>query len=869
MAVTTKMSVDVSGFKTGIQQAQNSVKTLDAELKKNEAQFKATGNSEQYMADKSRILQQKLTEQKKAVSDAEKALKAMTDGGLGPADAAYQQMERTLLNAQAAMYSTQDAMNQLNAGAVNAARGADQLANSVNSINKKVSLDSVIKGIGSITNALESAAKKAADLGKSIWDSIMDSARWADDAQTMAEMYEIPLDTFLRMQKLVDKGLDTSVDAMLGAQQKLKKGIGKESKETIDTLKQLGLVVTEAGGKTAESFNRMLYDDPEEMFWAAGKAIMGMKEAYEKETAAQAVFGKSWRELIPLFTEFGSKEEYSEALAKMNVNSEQAVEDLAALNDALNGLKSDFNTLKNEVLAGLAPALKDAADALSGLLQKIMDWLKTPEGQKALDDMRDAVSGLFKDLSNIDPQAVVDSFASVFKGIVDGLTWLVDHKNDVIDALKAIVIGWGAIKLVGGGLRIWELIVGLKGLGAGAAGAAGASGALGGIGAAGVAGGTSLGGLLAGLAVPAAAITIAGATVYLSGKIIADINDDANKQREVQADETRYTELGTGGQSLDGTEGGMDRRFALQLGVQKLQHETGGSNKVIPILREMATGLGADMVMEAFDYVNTSGQKRNKLTDMLQQNGSQNAAVAAMMLKVAGVDLSQIPHAAEAYKLFELMQAGGQTDFSEAYTTLSGFFDRSGKFVNGKFTIPGMENYKPTYSSTTPLQPWELSGYALTPEASKPTSMRNWKTGYWVNGEWREGSYKDVEINGGTWDPEAHKSLDGAAEAMSSASDVMKDLPSSVADAVKQVQLNVTLTPEAKANGMAYVPYDGFLASLHRGERIVPAHDNLGSRNYSSNLYVESMIMNNGTDAAGLAAAMSAAQRRTMSGYGS
>ena len=46
MAVTTKMSVDVSGFTTGIRQAQNSVKTLDAELKKNEAQYKATGNSE-------------------------------------------------------------------------------------------------------------------------------------------------------------------------------------------------------------------------------------------------------------------------------------------------------------------------------------------------------------------------------------------------------------------------------------------------------------------------------------------------------------------------------------------------------------------------------------------------------------------------------------------------------------------------------------------------------------------------------------------------------------------------------------------------------------------------------------------------------
>ena len=70
------------------------------------------------------------------------------------------------------------------------------------------------------------------------------------------------------------------------------------------------------------------------------------------------------------------------------------------------------------------------------------------------------------------------------------------------------------------------------------------------------------------------------------------------------------------------------------------------------------------------------------------------------------------------------------------------------------------------------------------------------------------------------------------------------------------------------ANGLPLVPYDGYLARLHKGERVVPARE-VQSRSYNSNLYVESMYMNNGTDAAGLAAAMAAAQRRTMSGFGS
>ena len=71
------------------------------------------------------------------------------------------------------------------------------------------------------------------------------------------------------------------------------------------------------------------------------------------------------------------------------------------------------------------------------------------------------------------------------------------------------------------------------------------------------------------------------------------------------------------------------------------------------------------------------------------------------------------------------------------------------------------------------------------------------------------------------------------------------------------------------ANGLWSVPFDGYHAILHKGERVVPAREVNSSRNFSSNLYVESMYMNNGQDAEGLAAAMAAAQRRTQAGFGS
>ena len=71
------------------------------------------------------------------------------------------------------------------------------------------------------------------------------------------------------------------------------------------------------------------------------------------------------------------------------------------------------------------------------------------------------------------------------------------------------------------------------------------------------------------------------------------------------------------------------------------------------------------------------------------------------------------------------------------------------------------------------------------------------------------------------------------------------------------------------ANGLPLVPFDGYPAILHKGERVVPAREVAASRNFSSNLYVENMNMNGGLSAEALASSIAAANRRTMRGYGS
>ena len=718
MAVNVKLGVDLSGFNSGIREGQGILKGLNAEMKATEAEFKATGNAEQMLTNKTKVLSQQIRVQKGIATEAEKALKAMTDAGVDPANAAYQKLYATMMNATAGMNNAQAELNALGASAQDAAAGADQLTTSVQGIGKKISLEQVISGIDKITGGLERAAQKAIQLGEELWNTIMDSARRADDTATMAERYNIPLEQFLKMQRLVGSGMDTTVDSMLSAQDKLNKGVGKGTKATIEALEELRIQYRVLAGD--EGIGEYMNKDYVELFWEAGQALMKMSDAYDKEAAAQALFGKSWKELRPLFDTYKSLEEYNKALDEMTVNDEETIRDLAALNDAVSNLENSWTVLKDEVLGALAPALKSGADSISGLLDSLTTYLKKEDGQKLLENLGTAVSGLFEDLSKIDPQDVISGFSEVFTTIVGGVQWIVENSGTVISALEAIVIGWGALKLTGGALEIVKLVQGISSLtGAGAAEA-------------GAAAGSSWGASFAS-AVAAAAPWLIGLYTLLNPAGSAGNNIDTLYQNGL------VTEAG-----MQFWNNNMDQWYARQLAVANRYGDLSslmGNTTALSIMLD-PTISDTDMFKQLEEKI---GVKPVDVNANVVVPGDTAAQISE---QVGTVVINGVIH----------------------------FVDENGNNIGVDFGEKG------TPTGTKRDRPQALQG--------------------------------------------------------------------------------------DHANGLAYVPYDGYLARLHKGERVMTARE-VQSRSYNSNLYVESMIMNNGTDAAGLASAMAAAQQRTMIGFGS
>lgn len=689
MAVNVKMGVDIGGFTSGIKQGQQILKGLNAEMKASEAEFKATGDAEKKLNDQTKTLNSQLNVQKGIADQAKKALEAMTKAGIDPADAAYQKLYVQMLNAEAGANEAQAALSKLGGGAEQAAEGADQLSNSLNGISKKLSLDQVIGGIDKITSGLENAAKKAIQLGENLFNAITEAAGWADDTATQAEMFGIDIDTFQRMQKLVTNGMDTTVDSMLKSQKKLRKGIGEESKATMDALEGLELAISSGKDQTAH----LITDDQTELFWKAGQAIMGLTDDFDKEAKAQALFGRSWEELVPLFNKYKSAEDYAKALEEVEVVSTESVENLATLNDKLSELEGNFDTLKTELLGQLAPALTDAAEALNGVLTTVLEYLKTEKGQQMLEEMKNSVQELFAGMKDINAEDVVNGFKEAFDKVTGALDWIVQNKDTVIAAVEGIFGFWATLKVSEGALTILKVINGLKDL-------------------AGLGGATALGsGLGASLTQAVTSVAgIAGNGVLMNN--IPVVGDWFMNETSV-------------GRAIGGKH--ADTWESVGKDFENWQREVFGDNGLIANFWNDLSHLGD----ENYDFEN----HRMKLEPEVE--------------------------------------------------------------------IPPEEK-----------EDIQRQIDAMTPEMKVKLKL-----------DWEFGGGKEAAESAGTgWAPHA--------------------------------------------NGLAYVPYDGYLARLHKGERVMPARE-VSNRNYSSNLYVESMYMNGGTDAAGLAAAMAAAQRRQMSGYGS
>lgn len=346
--VSVKMGVTgVATFKRNIGDAEAKIKALNAALKLNESQLKLTGNQETYMSNKVKILKDRINAQIQVVREAEKALKAMKDKGVNPASKEFQDMQTKVYQAATKLTNMKTELKNVETNSGKAATGLNKTNESLKSLNKAKAWDNVADGIGKVTKTLEQGARAAINFGNKIMGSVKESTGWADELLTLSAQTDIDVETLQKMEHLAEI-VDTEVDAIITAKKRMSKAAAGDGAKDIKEL--FGIDVA---GK-----------DPEDLFWDLGEALLGMGEAFDKEAAAQKVFGRNWNELLPLF-KLG-RTEYEKMLNEQTYLTEEQVQNLGNADDKIKQFEQQIAQMKNEFWS-------ENADKITELLQWLMD----------------------------------------------------------------------------------------------------------------------------------------------------------------------------------------------------------------------------------------------------------------------------------------------------------------------------------------------------------------------------------------------------------------------------------------------------------------------------------------------------------------
>lgn len=446
--VNIKMGVSgIAQFKQGINQAKQSVKTLDAQLALSEKQFKATGDSESYMTEKAELLKAKLEAQKSVLSSAEQALESMAKNGVERSSKAYQDMYRQMLTAKGEILDTENAMKGVEEAASGASNETSEMNQQLKRIGDGVNWQNVTEGLGTITDGMKNVMAKAWQMGEAIVKATLGAGSWADEIKTTAAQYEITPEALQRMRKTANL-IDTDAETILDAQDKLKKNREGQGKEFMGALAALGI---DPSGKSDL-----------DLFWEAGDALAKLGRDEDKVTYAQRLFGKSWRELLPLFQT--GREEYDRTMESWSVVEDEQLDALGKMDDAYQKMQGEWETFKNELLSAFAGPLTEGMDTITNLFKELNNYLDTPEGQAMLKQIGDTISTLISDLTAIKPEEVVAGFQSVVEKVTGALKWISENKDTVVTAVEGFILAWAGLEVAKGVTVALKLVNAVSGL---------------------------------------------------------------------------------------------------------------------------------------------------------------------------------------------------------------------------------------------------------------------------------------------------------------------------------------------------------------------------------------------------------------------
>lgn len=434
--------------------AAAAIKVLDSEQKLAQAQFKATGDAEAFATEQTRILNEKIAEQQKAVTAAETAMKQLKDKGVSPTDKTYQQWSVKLNTARTRLVNMESQLDQVTGSMVETRVEADATGESLQNVGKKLEWGNTITSLNTLNQALSSVLDTAGRIAAAVWNAEVDASKWADDLATAAAQTGIDVETY-QSWEYASQFIDTNVDTIAKAMNRMAKDVGSESAELIKVFNKLGVSTRKADGSARNA---------QETFWDVIDALHNIKDPTEQAIYANQMFGDSWTQLKPLI-DAGSEayQNLAEKGLEVAVVSKQDVEALGAFNDAWSDMNSRLNKAQTTILARLAPAFTKIASSAGNAADAFNAFLDSEEGSAAIEALNSAIESLVSSLLGEDNgagtfAAIIDLATSAVNKLTEALTWITQNGDTVASIVKGMGIAFAALKVAPSALAFVQLL---------------------------------------------------------------------------------------------------------------------------------------------------------------------------------------------------------------------------------------------------------------------------------------------------------------------------------------------------------------------------------------------------------------------------
>ena len=275
---------------------------------------------------------------------------------------------------------------------------------------------SLVKGIGAGSVAVAGAV---AGVSGALIKTAGDTAAYGDQIDKASQKLGVS-STFYQEWQAVLQHSGTDMDKMSATFKKLATASQDASADQQAAFEKLGL--------SMDDVSKM---SPEELFTHVISGLQGMEEGTERTSLATTLLGKGAMEMGALLNT--SSEDTQAMIDKVHdlggVMGEDAVKASARYQDSLQDMQTAFDGIKNGVGAKLLPVLADFMD-------KVADFITNTDLTPLTDMVGKAVEGLGNFISNLDIEAIGNTFQTVVTtiGEVLGTAW--DAMSIVFDALQ-------------------------------------------------------------------------------------------------------------------------------------------------------------------------------------------------------------------------------------------------------------------------------------------------------------------------------------------------------------------------------------------------------------------------------------------------